>query len=49
MGRGSRLVRFPQSDIVDEVRMNPLGRERQKEGECAVDGVISNERRGFCR
>ena len=25
MGRGSRLVRCPQLEIVDEVRMNPLG------------------------
>ena len=25
MGRGSRLIRCPQAEIVDEVRMNPLG------------------------
>ena len=35
MGRGSCLVRCPQSDIVDEVGMNPLGRER-KEDKCRV-------------
>ena len=28
MGRGSRLVRCPQSEIVDEVRMKTLGRKR---------------------
>jgi hypothetical protein len=38
MGRGSRLVRCPQSEIVDDVGMNPLGRERTKEGECRVAG-----------
>ena len=39
MGRGSRLVRCPQSEIVEEVRMNPLGRERTKEGACRVAGA----------
>lgn len=33
---GSRLVRFAQPKIVDEVQMNPLGRKRTKEGECGV-------------
>ena len=30
MGLGSCLVRCPQSEIADKVRMNPLGRDRVK-------------------
>jgi hypothetical protein len=39
MGRGTRLVGCRQSEIVDKFRMNPLGRERTKEGECGVTGA----------
>ena len=30
MGLGFCLVRRPQSEIVDKVRMNPIGRDRAK-------------------
>ena len=36
MGRGSRLVRCPHSEIVDEVRIYPLD---EKEDECRVAGA----------
>ena len=36
MGRGSRLARCPHSETI---RMNPLRRQRTKEGECRVAGV----------
>jgi len=40
MGRGSRLVRCPQSDIVGEVRMNPLGREITKDVNVELEGLV---------